>query len=67
MKKQTELFAESVKSEKGLIVVAVMSHGDEGVIEGIDGENVQEKTLLKIFLEQELAEKPKLFIFVHCR
>jgi hypothetical protein len=67
MKKKTELFAKSVKSEEGLIIVAIMSHGDEGVITGIDGENVQEKTLLKIFSEQELAEKPKLFVFVHCR
>jgi hypothetical protein len=65
---KTKLFAEScVSMEQGLIIIAILSHGEDGLIHGTDGSTVQEKTLLNLFSEQELAEKPKLFIFVHCR
>jgi hypothetical protein len=67
MIEKTNLFARKVISEEGLIIVAIMSHGDEGSILGTDGMTVQEKTLLSIFSEGELAEKPKLFIFAPCR
>jgi hypothetical protein len=53
--------------EEGLIVVAILSHGNEGFFSGTDGSKVQEATILKKFSVPELAEKPKLFIFVHCR
>jgi hypothetical protein len=53
--------------KEGLITVAIMSDKDENNITGFDGMTVREKTLLSIFSEGELAEKPKLFIFVHCR
>jgi hypothetical protein len=65
---KTKSFAEScVSLERGLITVAILSHGEDGLIYGTDGSTVQEKTLLNLFSEQDLAEKPKLFIFVHCR
>jgi hypothetical protein len=44
-----------------------MSHGDEGVIEGTDGQLVKEEDLLDLFSVPELRDKPKLFIFNHCR
>jgi hypothetical protein len=53
--------------EEGLIIVAILSHGDEGQILGTDGATVKQATLLKMFSEPTLAEKPKLFIFVQCR
>jgi hypothetical protein len=53
--------------EEGLIIVAILSHGDEGKILGTDGSTVQQTTLLRMFSEPALAEKPKLFIFVQCR
>ena len=65
---KTKSFAEScVNLEEGLIIVAILSHGDEGKILGTDGATVKQATLLKMFSEPALAEKPKLFIFVQCR
>jgi caspase 7 len=70
MEKKTTKFAMLDHSRADMIIVAVLSHGDEGEIEGVDGKFVKEKTLLSMFTDEncpDLAGKPKLFIFLHCR
>jgi hypothetical protein len=51
-------------------VVAVMSHGDDGIIFGSDEGKVKNEDLLIMFNNKnapQLIGKPKLFIFAHCR
>ncbi len=57
-------------TEAGMVVVAILSHGIDGIIEGIDGKPADEEEILNLFSDEQckqLADKPKLFIFVHCR
>ncbi len=70
MQLTTSAFSEKDHSKADMIIVAVLSHGDEGEIEGVDGKFVKEKTLLSMFTDEncpDLAGKPKLCIFLHCR
>ncbi len=63
-------FAETDHTNSDMIILAVLSHGDEGEIDGVDGKFVKEKTLLSMFTDEncpDLVGKPKLFIFLHCR
>ena len=52
------------------VAVAIMSHGGEGIIYGVDGNELTEDELTRPFggvLRKELVGKPKLFILQVCR
>ena len=53
-----------------MCIVIVMSHGDNGVIFGTDGNGVEDEALVTMFSNENapsLVGKPKLIVFAHCR
>jgi len=68
IKEMAKDFAEEDNSQ--MIVVAIMSHGDNGMIFGTDGIGIKDEDILKMFHNEaapQLRGKPKFFIFSHCR
>lgn len=53
-------------TNKGCSACAILSHGEEGIIYGID-EAVQIKDLTKLFRTRSLAGKPKFFLIQACQ
>ncbi len=58
----------SDKSDKAdMIVVVVLSHGDNGKVYGTDGSYIEEQDILRYFKDESLADIPKFFVFGWCR
>ncbi len=63
-------FSQEDNSQSQMCIVAIMSHGENGVILGTDGIGVKEEDILNMFHNEaapQLRGKPKFFIFAHCR
>ena len=58
--------AEADHSEHNAIIVAILSHGEEGAIYGTDG-TLKVRELTRLFKGPNLAGKPKLFFFQACQ
>ena len=63
-------FSQEDNSDSQMCIVAIMSHGNNGMILGTDGMGVKDEDILKMFHNEaapQLRGKPKFFIFSHCR
>ena len=70
MEKVLKKFSTQFKDEDEMCIVAVMSHGENGVIFGIDGIAVSNEDIVEMFNNAKtpkLKGKPKFFIFAQCR
>ena len=70
MKSEVQNFASQDHKNTGMCVVVMMSHGNEGILEGTDGKDFKEDDLFEMFSDTKcpsMKGKPKLFMFSACR
>ena len=70
MKNEVQKFASQDHTNTGMCVVAMMSHGNDGTLEGTDGNHFKEDDLFEMFSDEKCPQmkgKPKLFMFSACR
>ena len=70
MQREISNFSQEDHSAGDMCVMAIMSHGDKGLIFSSDGKALEEDWILEHFNNRScpsLMGKPKLFMFLACR
>uniref|UniRef100_A0A672LZA2 Caspase-8 n=2 Tax=Sinocyclocheilus grahami TaxID=75366 RepID=A0A672LZA2_SINGR len=68
MKEMIKQFAKKDHTQMGAFVCCVLSHGEKGIVLGVDGKEVEIRELTMPIAEcRTLASKPKLFFIQACQ